>query len=205
MSTVLWEESLQSITISSCREVNKDVYRDYISLSENSWWIFKLAGLKCAFWIFFFFKLQANINIITNHGKIQAKTGYSWNENWLWYRRYWHNIKKKDLWNRGASEKLKNWLTGLKSRRKLTLISSVLKIIRFWFIVEHYLKISEQCWFSSEKCWFSSEQCWFSSEQCWFSSEQCWFSSEQRWKPKISELETSAEQLWNIADQRWFF
>ena len=61
---------------------------------------------------------------------------------------------------------------GLTSQRHSALISSDSEYFQVCFSAAHYLKISEQRWFSSE---------------------QRWFCSEQRWKRKYSELKISAE------------
>ena len=61
--------------------------------------------------------------------------------------------------------KLTDWPPGLTSQRHSALISSDSEQFRLCFSAVHYLKISEQRW----------------------------FSSEQRWKRKFSELRISAE------------
>ena len=75
---------------------------------------------------------------------------------------------------------------GLTSQRHSALISSDSEYFQVCFSAAHYLKISEQRWFSSEQRWkrklselkISAETALF---QRWFSLKQRWFRAEQRW------------------------
>ena len=81
---------------------------------------------------------------------------------------------------------------GLTSQRHSALISSDSEYFQVCFSAVHYLKISEQRWFSSEQRWkrkFSELKISAESElfQRWFSLKQSWFSLKQRWNTKFSE------------------
>ena len=81
---------------------------------------------------------------------------------------------------------------GLTSQKHSALISSDSEYFQVCFSAVHYLKISEQRWFSSEQRWkrkFSELKISAESElfQRWFSLKQSWFSLKQRWNTKFSE------------------
>ena len=56
---------------------------------------------------------------------------------------------------------------GLTSQRHSALISSDLEYFQVCFSAVHYLKISEQRWFSLKQRWFRAEQRWFPLKQRW--------------------------------------
>ena len=119
------------------------------------------------------------------------------------------------------------WHPGLTSQRHSALISSESEYFQVCFSAVHYLKISEQRWFSSEQRWkrkfselkISAETALFSSEteliQSWtaliFSETELIFSEIalklEIFRAKKSALNQScfsADFLWNRAEQRWF-
>ena len=104
---------------------------------------------------------------------------------------------------------------GLTSQRHSALISSDSEYFQVCFSAVHYLKISEQRWFSSEQRWkrkfselkISPETALF---QRWFSLKQSWFSLKQHWNTKVSEQKNqrwisgfSADFPWKRADTHW--
>ena len=96
----------------------------------------------------------------------------------------------------------KGRIPGLTSQRHSALISSDSEYFQVCFSAVHYLKISEQRWFSSEQRWkrkfselkISADtalfQRWFSLKQRWFRAEQRWFPLNQRWFLNNSEWQS---------------
>ena len=125
--------------------------------------------------------------------------------NWVHWRLRWTDVP---LWKQQESFSVKLRTIGvarrpgLTSQRRSVLISSDSEYFQVCFSAVHYLKISEQRWFSSEQRWkrkfselkisaetalfqrlFSLKQRWFRADQLWFSLKQHWFRAEQRWFP----------------------
>ena len=84
------------------------------------------------------------------------------------------------------------WHPGLTSQRHSALISSDSEYFQVCFSAVHYLKISEQRWFSSEQLWkrkfselkISAVTALF---QRWFRAERRWFPLKQPWTALILE------------------
>ena len=109
---------------------------------------------------------------------------------------------------------------GLTSQRHSALISSDSEYFQVCFSAVHYLKISEQRWFSSEQRWkrkfselkISAETALFSSEteliQSWtalvFSETALKLEIFRAKKSALNQSWFSADFLWNRAEQRWF-
>ena len=107
--------------------------------------------------------------------------------------------------------KIDSYIPGLTSQRHSPLISSDSEYFQVCFSAVHYLKISEQRWFSSEQRWkrkFSEQK-----NQRWIRAVSALIFSETALKHQIfrtkksalNQSRFSADFLWNRAEQRWFF
>ena len=108
-------------------------------------------------------------------------------------------------------------IPGLTSQRHSALINSDSEHFQVCFSAVHYLKISEQRWFSSEQRWkrkFSElkNQRWIRAVSALIFSETELIFSETALKHQIFRAKKSAlnqscfsaDFLWNRAEQRWF-